>query len=144
MRLREGKLRDLGGLMLEMFRRDRFREDLLRERCTELLELDARLYEIDALLEAIRRRVPPARCECGAPLLWGSHFCPNCGRPAGDHPVIACALCNHPLPADARYCAECGAPSGTEAPRKQEQQPAAEADAPAEPEQEPVAEAKEA
>ena len=104
--------------MLEMFRRDRFREDLLRERCAELLELDARLYEIDTLLDAIRRRVAPLRCECGAPLLWGSHFCPNCGRPAGDQPVVACALCGHPLPADARYCAECGAPSGAERPPK--------------------------
>ena len=24
----------------------------------------------------------PARCECGAPLLWGSRFCANCGRPS--------------------------------------------------------------
>jgi len=40
--LREDKLRDLGGLMLEMYRRDVFREDLLSERCTELLGLDAR------------------------------------------------------------------------------------------------------
>src|SRR6266542_927832 len=111
-RRRDEKLRDLGGLMLEMYRRDRFREDLLSERCTELLGLDARLHELDEMLAAARRRIPAGRCECGAPLPWGSHFCPNCGRPAGEQPVIACEECGHPLPGDARFCASCGAPAG--------------------------------
>jgi hypothetical protein len=83
-RTREQKLRDLGGLMLEMYRRDTFREDLLTERCNELLGLDARLHELDEMLAAARRRIPAGRCECGAPLPWNSHFCPNCGRPAGE------------------------------------------------------------
>ncbi|HEY8103773.1 MAG TPA: hypothetical protein VIE18_04605 [Gaiellaceae bacterium] len=84
MRLREQKLRDLGGLSLEMYRRDSFREDLLLERCAELIGLEARIHELDVLLGTVR----PApgtprttRCECGAPLLWGSRFCANCGRP---------------------------------------------------------------
>jgi hypothetical protein len=110
-RRRDEKLRDLGGLMLEMYRRDRFREDLLSERCTELLGLDARLHELDEMLAAARRRIPAGRCECGAPLPWGSHFCPNCGRPAGEQAVIACPECLHPLPADAHFCANCGAPA---------------------------------
>ena len=110
-RAREDKLRDLGGLMLEMYRRDVFREDLLAERCNELLGLDARLRELDEMLAAARRRIPAGRCECGAPLPWGSHFCPNCGRPAGDRPVLACPECGHPLPGDARFCASCGAVS---------------------------------
>jgi predicted amidophosphoribosyltransferase len=108
-RLREERLRDLGGLMLEMYRRDRFREDLLAERCNELLGLDARMHELEQMLAAARRRTPAGRCECGAPLPWGSHFCPNCGRPAGEQAVIACAECGHPLPADAVFCANCGA-----------------------------------
>src|SRR3954453_9635955 len=107
--VREERLRDLGGLMLEMYRRDRFREDLLAERCNELLGLDARLHELDEMLAAARRHVPTGRCECGAPVPWGSHFCPNCGRPAGGQAVIACAKCEHPLPADALFCANCGA-----------------------------------
>jgi double zinc ribbon protein len=113
-RAREEKLRDLGGLILEMYRRDRFREDLLSQRCTELLGLDARLHELDEMLAAARRRVPAGRCECGAPLAWGSHFCPNCGRPAGEQAVIECAECGHPLPGDARFCASCGAAAGAE------------------------------
>ena len=85
MRLREQKLRDLGGLSLEMYRRDRFREDLLLERCAELVGLEARIHELDVLLGAVRRAPgapSSARCECGAPLLWGSRFCATCGRPA--------------------------------------------------------------
>jgi len=50
LRFREARLRDLGGLLLEMFRRDRFREDLVRERCEELLEIDDHLAALDSLL----------------------------------------------------------------------------------------------
>ena len=42
--------------------------------------IDGRLAEIETLLHT-GRRVP--RCECGAPVLRGSRFCPNCGRPLG-------------------------------------------------------------
>ena len=83
-RVREEKLRDLGGLMLEMYRRDRFREDLLTGRCNELLALDARLHELEEMLAAARRRIPAGRCTCGAALPWASQFCPSCGRPVGE------------------------------------------------------------
>src|SRR6266542_1324038 len=54
-------------------------------------------------------RAPPARCACGAPLVWGSHFCANCGRPvAATPPVIGCARCGSALAADAKFCAVCG------------------------------------
>jgi hypothetical protein len=85
MRVREERLRDLGGLALEMYRRDRFREDLLVERCTDLIALEARIHELDALLSLsspLRRATPVARCECGAPLLEAMNFCATCGRPA--------------------------------------------------------------
>jgi hypothetical protein len=84
LRLREEKLRDLGGLSLEMYRRDRFREDLLLERCAQLIGLEARIHELDVLLgtaQATGGLPKTARCECGAPLLWGSRFCATCGRP---------------------------------------------------------------
>lgn len=85
LRLREERLRDLGGIALEMYRRDSFREELVLERCAELIGLEARVHELDALLGAARplAGVPrSARCECGAPLLFGARFCANCGRPA--------------------------------------------------------------
>jgi hypothetical protein len=98
--------------MFEMFRRDQFRQDLLVERCDELLALDERLQELDTLLAAavsIRRAAPPARCACGAPLVWGSHFCANCGRPvAAAPPVVACSECGAALTAEAKFCAACG------------------------------------
>lgn len=78
-RLREERVRDLGGLLLEMYRRDSFREHLLYEQCAEVAAIEERLAEVDLLLQA--RRPPAARCECGAPLLWGSRFCSSCGRP---------------------------------------------------------------
>jgi hypothetical protein len=98
--------------MLEMYRRDRFRQDLLVERCDELVTLDERLQELDTLLAvtvSARRAAPAARCACGAPLVGGAHFCANCGRPvAAAAPVAACPNCGAALPADAKFCGACG------------------------------------
>jgi hypothetical protein len=115
LRAREERIRDLGGLTLEMFRQDRFREDLLAEQCQEIISLEGRLHELDTMLAAAASRgARAARCACGAPILWGSHFCANCGRPVGDAPVVSCSSCGHPLPADARFCASCGQEAGPE------------------------------
>jgi hypothetical protein len=98
--------------MLEMYRRDQFRQDLLLERCDELIALDERLRELDTLLAAAvssRRPAPAARCECGAPIVAGSHFCANCGRAVAAAPaVVTCESCGTPVPADAKFCAACG------------------------------------
>jgi predicted nucleic acid-binding Zn ribbon protein len=118
LRAREERLRDLGGLMLEMYRRDQFRQDLLVERCEELMALDERLRELDTLLAAavsVRRVAPAARCTCGAPLTGGSHFCANCGRPvAAAPPVVACTACGAAISADAQFCTACGRPVAPE------------------------------
>jgi hypothetical protein len=86
LKARENALRDLGGLLVEMYRRGGFRDDLLSERAAAILGIDARLGEIEAFLHGARR-VP--RCECGAPILRGSRFCPSCGRELGDARVAA-------------------------------------------------------
>jgi len=70
-------MRDLGGLLVEMYRRGSFRDDLLQERAAAIVGIDGRLGEIEDMLH-VRRNV--ARCSCGAPILRGSHFCPSCGR----------------------------------------------------------------
>ena len=80
---RERRLRDLGGLLVEMYRRDQFRQDLIVDRCAELTGIDERLAELDTLLAAAasRGRVrEAAHCECGAPIFFGSKFCSRCGR----------------------------------------------------------------
>jgi hypothetical protein len=77
-RLREQRLRDLGGLLLEMYRRGSFREELLSEQCADLVAIETRLAELDAALGAAHRRAP--RCACGAALPPGARFCPSCGR----------------------------------------------------------------
>src|SRR5438045_6985608 len=110
LRLREERIRDLGGLVLEMHRQEAFREELVYERCADLAALEDRLSELDSILSAAsapRRSSRGARCECGAPLLWGSHFCANCGRMVGDA-VLACPECDAPVPAEARFCVACG------------------------------------
>jgi hypothetical protein len=80
LKAREDALTELGGLLVEMYRRGGFRNDLLSERAAAIVGIDGRLAEIQALLHT-GRQVP--RCTCGAPVLRGSRFCPNCGRPLG-------------------------------------------------------------
>jgi hypothetical protein len=84
--VREERLRDLGGLTLEMYKRDRFNAGLVVERCAELVAIEARVQEIDALLDgtvSLRPGGGGAVCACGAPLLLGARFCATCGRPVG-------------------------------------------------------------
>jgi hypothetical protein len=76
LRAREVELRNLGGLVAEMYRRGAtFRDDLLSESCAQVVGIDARIGEIDEILNA-----SAATCTCGAPVYRGSHFCANCGR----------------------------------------------------------------
>ena len=95
---------------MEMYRREQFREDLLSEHARDIASLETRLHELDSMLAAAAagRRATASRCDCGAPIIWGSHFCANCGRPVGDQAVVSCTRCGHPLPADAGFCPSCG------------------------------------
>jgi hypothetical protein len=70
-------LQNVGGALVEMYRRGKFRRDVLSESCAAILGIDTRLAEINDLLQH-RGGVP--RCDCGSPLFRGTHFCPNCGR----------------------------------------------------------------
>jgi hypothetical protein len=116
MRERERRIRDLGGLMLEMYRRDQFREDLIVEHCAQAMGIENRIHELEAILmrTSSRRATPGPQCACGAPLLFGARFCANCGRPtelaaAGE----VCARCSQPLAVGASFCASCGAIVGS-------------------------------
>ena len=135
MKAREERIRHLGGLTLEMYRRSSFRDELLVEHCREIIALEERIHELDSMLQAVATaRRAPTTCECGAPVPLGSHFCANCGRPVGGEPVVACEGCGHPLPADATFCAHCG--RAVEA-SQAEAEAEAYADATPEPEPEP-------
>jgi hypothetical protein len=89
LRLREQRVRDLGGLVLEMYRQDRFRQDLVYEQAAEIVGIEERLYQVDQLLAAASgrgRAAPAAHCvRCGAPLLAGAKFCPSCGQAVAEH-----------------------------------------------------------
>jgi uncharacterized Zn finger protein (UPF0148 family) len=94
-----------------------------------------RLHELDSMLAAAAagRRATTSRCECGAPVIWGSHFCANCGRPVGEQAVVTCSACGHPLPADAEFCPSCGASAEAQR-QEQEAKPESVAEASSEPE----------
>jgi len=92
--VREERLRDLGGLALEMYKRDRFSAGLVVERCAELVAIEVRVQEIDALLDGtarLRRGGGGAVCTCGAPLLLGAQFCATCGRAVGGSLALGAA-----------------------------------------------------
>jgi hypothetical protein len=74
---RETRIRDLGGLAVEMYRFGAWRSDLLEERCAELVGIEARIADIEVLLGG---QAQGGRCSCGAALRAGAQFCSNCGR----------------------------------------------------------------
>jgi hypothetical protein len=115
LREREQRIRDLGGLLLEMYRRDQFNEDLIVEHCAQTMGIENRIRELEAILSRSSSRHVAAGplCACGAPLLFGARFCANCGRPT-DLAATGelCARCLQPLPVGASYCASCGATVG--------------------------------
>ena len=111
---RETEIRDVGGLTVEMVRRDRFRPELLVERASDVLAIEERMLELDGLMvaaSAVPRGTRAVQlCACGAPLLPGAHFCSHCGRPCDrDQGALrTCSHCAGPLPADTNFCPACG------------------------------------
>src|SRR5262249_58048583 len=75
---RRGRPAGWGGLLVELPGGGASRKALRAGRGAGVVGIAARLAEIDDLLHSRSRHMP--RCECGAPILRGSHFCPNCGR----------------------------------------------------------------
>src|SRR5215208_4883150 len=70
LRYREQRIHDLGGLVLEMYRQDQFRQDVVHEQAAELVALEERVREVDRLLAAgSNRGGRSVRCtRCGAAL----------------------------------------------------------------------------
>ena len=67
--------------MLEMYRRDDFRQDVVDVQAAEIVALEERVREVDRLLAARTHRSRGPRCaHCGTPLHAGARFCPSCGR----------------------------------------------------------------
>lgn len=85
---------DLGGLLIEMARRDHFNLNLLRLKAAEAVQVERRAQDIDGVLAV--------------------HAAP--GRqtlPPGTVAVTAarCPTCTGAIPADANFCAYCGTPT---------------------------------
>lgn len=90
-REREARIRDLGGLALEMVRRERLNPDLLAAEAGRILELERLAAEVDSPppppgQEPERDGVTEVLCTCGWALEPGSRFCPHCGRPTAPGP----------------------------------------------------------
>jgi hypothetical protein len=92
-RIRELGFRDLGGLVFDLDRFGRDRQDLVRAKLDALSAIDGELRGIEAALgderpvEELYEPGVSSCAHCGA--LHGSEarFCPSCGRPAGTSPA---------------------------------------------------------
>ena len=90
LKTREQSIRDLGGLTVEMVRRNAFKPDLLTRRARDILGLEDGVHDIEDALTDARDAAASRRsrkqtgavssCEfCSAALPGGAHFCPTCG-----------------------------------------------------------------
>ena len=79
---RSERLQEVGGLLVEMYRRGKFRRDVLSESCAAMPAGRRRTptAEIDDILQH-RREVP--RCDCGAPMPAGRISAPTAAGDAG-------------------------------------------------------------
>jgi len=118
LKVRERSIRDLGGLALEMVKRDEFKPDLLRRRARDILGLEATVRDVEDALAAAENSIPPpsigasatSRCACGASNGFAATVCADCGRSLGSPTDAAhrCTHCSAVLPGDARFCPTCG------------------------------------
>ncbi len=114
---RETTMRDLGGLMLEMYKRNRFREELLLDKCEEILAIEVEIAHIDQRLFQLSPpnpsgQRPIGRCECGSPIMPGQNFCASCGRSLVTlTQTRACTRCAAGLRAGDAFCSVCGTPA---------------------------------
>lgn len=85
---------DLGGLLIEMARRDQFNFHLLRLRAAEAVTVEQRAKEIDGALTLAAAGARHA-------------------LPAGMVAMTSkqCSKCSAAIPADANFCAYCGTPT---------------------------------
>ena len=108
--------------MLEMYRQDRFRQDVVHEQAAEIVSLEERIREVDRLLSArASRSAPGLRCPaCSTPHHAGARFCVSCGQALADScgPVNgrasgSCPRCGAAQTPGQRYCLDCGLPLGS-------------------------------
>ncbi len=88
-REREGRIRDLGGLALEMVRRERLNPDLLAAEAGRILELERLAAELESPPPEPQPEgdgVTEILCTCGWALEPGARFCSHCGKPTTPTP----------------------------------------------------------
>jgi len=89
-RIRETKLRELGGIVLELKRLDRENPELVERRTEELRVVDdearglaAALRDESALDEILVSGISGSCAECGALMSTDDRYCSRCGTQAG-------------------------------------------------------------
>jgi len=139
-RAREVALRDLGGLVFDLHRFGRDRNDLVEQKLAALSTLDGEMRALEALLDdrrdvTVLREPGLASCpRCGALHASDAAFCSACGLPVGRGAAQpAGPALTGPLPGPAVAPSAPPAPA-PEAPAPQPADEAAQADGAAEPE----------
>ena len=110
---REQSVRDLGGLTVEMIRRDAFKPELLQRRARAILALEDGVYDLEDALSDARHADPavgsPTLCSCGSSNDDAPVFCTSCGRSLKQTTAVtSCAFCTAALPGGAQFCPSCG------------------------------------
>lgn len=97
-RLRDVKLRELGGLVLELQRLGRDNPELVSARSAELRAIDDEARQLAAALkderdlsEVLAAGISGTCNECGALMSTDDRFCSRCGSAAGESTLVATA-----------------------------------------------------
>jgi hypothetical protein len=97
-RLRDAKLRELGGLVLELERLGRENPELVAARTGELRTIDDEARELAAALrderdlsEVLAAGITGTCSECGALMSTDDRYCARCGTAASESTLVATA-----------------------------------------------------
>lgn len=121
---KDDRLRDLGRLVYDMVRLDKYHPQEVREFCLKIGEVDRQIVLVveeikktQALSSQSGQESFITTCDCGAGLSAKQKFCGGCGRDVSAltlQPVLPaeetkpCTSCGFEIKAAANFCGKCG------------------------------------
>lgn len=119
---------ELGNMVYAMFLKEKFDQDIVKDRCKIISQIDDQIKAAQADIAEVQKRAQEAlqdespsgnRCACGAFLPQGASFCSVCGQKADKGSVSAppdepeaskrfCGQCREELEPGAKFCSRCG------------------------------------
>ena len=122
---KDDRLKDLGRLVYDMVRQDKYNPQEVSEFCQKIGEVDRQIVLVEEEIRKVQALSSQSgqesfitTCDCGAGLSANQKFCGGCGRDVSgltaqaDRPqeeTSRCSSCGSEIKTAAKFCGKCGA-----------------------------------